>query len=142
MGNGYTGDSAEEMNAAYDERTSVTIEIDGRLHRMSLPLSLIGAGPSPQAGQSAAAGQAGMSEVASNKNEDGTAVPCPYTGVLVNWRVEDGEQVEAGQAIATVEAMKMESAVEAPVAGIVTRADIQVGGNLNQGDTLATIAEA
>ena len=142
VGNGYTGSSAEEMNAAYDERTSVTIEIDGRLHRMSLPVSLIGAGPSPQAGQSAAAGQAGKSEVASNKNEGGTAVPCPYTGVLVNWRVEDGEQVEAGQAIATVEAMKMESAVEAPVAGTVTRADIQVGGNLNQGDTLATIAEA
>lgn len=144
IGAGYTGSSDEEVNAAYDERQTVTIEIDGRLHRLALPTNIIAAGAPAQGGAAAngagaAAGANNAANSASESTSGGTQVACPYTGVLVNWRVEDGDKVEAGQAIATVEAMKMESPVEAPAAGVVKLADFKVGDNISKGEALAVI---
>ena len=61
-------------------------------------------------------------------------VPAPFAGV-VTLGVDEGEKVEAGQAVATIEAMKMEAAITAPVAGTVERlaiGDVQQveGGDL------------
>ncbi len=47
-------------------------------------------------------------------------VPAPFRGV-VNVTVNAGDVVEAGDSVATIEAMKMESAISAAVAGTVTR---------------------
>lgn len=46
-------------------------------------------------------------------------IEAPFGGVLWSWSVGDGERVEAGQTIAVIEAMKMESPVIAPTAGTV-----------------------
>lgn len=54
------------------------------------------------------------------------------------WNVSDGETVEEGQPIATIEAMKMESAVKAPAAGKVTRV-AKEGDRLEPGAVIATI---
>jgi len=48
-------------------------------------------------------------------------VEAPFGGVLWSWNVADGARVEAGQTIAVIEAMKMESPVIAPAAGTVRR---------------------
>ena len=58
----------------------------------------------------------------------------PFAGV-VTVTVSEGDQVEAGMTVATIEAMKMEAAITASVAGVVQRlalADIQQveGGDL------------
>jgi pyruvate carboxylase len=47
-------------------------------------------------------------------------IPAPFAGV-VTLVVEAGEQVAAGQQVATIEAMKMEAAITTPVAGRVVR---------------------
>ena len=52
---------------------------------------------------------------------DPQAILTPVAGNLHTWVVEDGEAVSAGQVIAVVEAMKMETSVLAPCAG-----DVQV----------------
>ena len=64
----------------------------------------------------------------------------PYTGVLVKWQVADGDSVEVGQPIATIEAMKMESTVEAKSAGTITLAQLNPGDNVSKGDALGHIA--
>ena len=46
-------------------------------------------------------------------------IEAPFGGVLWSWAVADGDRVEAGQTIAVIEAMKMESPVLAPCAGRV-----------------------
>lgn len=46
-------------------------------------------------------------------------IEAPFGGVLWSWSVEDGARVEAGDTIAVIEAMKMESPVLAPVSGTV-----------------------
>jgi pyruvate carboxylase len=66
-------------------------------------------------------------------------VAAPLTGV-VTLRVEEGDDVEAGQHVASIEAMKMESAVSSPVAGRVERVAVVSGSNVEPGDLLVVVA--
>jgi pyruvate carboxylase len=66
-------------------------------------------------------------------------VAAPFAGV-VTLQVGEGDTVEAGQAIATIEAMKMEAAITAPVAGTVKR--LAIGGvqQVEGGDLLVVLS--
>jgi pyruvate carboxylase len=55
-------------------------------------------------------------------------VAAPFSGV-VTLAVDEGDRVEAGGTVATIEAMKMEASITAPVAGTVARLAI---GNVQQ----------
>jgi pyruvate carboxylase len=68
-------------------------------------------------------------------------VAAPFAGV-VSVKADEGAQVEAGETVATIEAMKMEAAITAPVAGTVSRLAI---GNITQvegGDLVLVIDPA
>ena len=56
---------------------------------------------------------------------------CPMPGLIVKIAVEEGEEVEEGQALCTVEAMKMENILRAEKKGVVAKI------NAGQGDSLA-----
>ncbi|WP_426230586.1 acetyl-CoA carboxylase biotin carboxylase subunit [Pararhizobium sp. DWP3-4] len=55
---------------------------------------------------------------------------CPMPGVITTITVVQGETVEAGQALATVEAMKMENILRAERRGVVKRVAAAVGASL------------
>nr|WP_154387597.1 acetyl/propionyl/methylcrotonyl-CoA carboxylase subunit alpha [Aminobacter sp. MDW-2] len=55
---------------------------------------------------------------------------CPMPGVVTTITVGEGETVEAGQALATVEAMKMENVLRAERRGVVKRVAAQAGESL------------
>jgi propionyl-CoA carboxylase alpha chain len=55
---------------------------------------------------------------------------CPMPGVITAVTVKAGDQVEAGQALATVEAMKMENVLRAERRGIVARIAAEAGASL------------
>jgi propionyl-CoA carboxylase alpha chain len=59
---------------------------------------------------------------------------CPMPGLLVSLHVGEGDKVEAGQPLATVEAMKMENILRAEKSGVVAKV------NAAQGDSLAVDA--
>jgi propionyl-CoA carboxylase alpha chain len=59
---------------------------------------------------------------------------CPMPGLLVSLHVAAGDKVEAGQPLATVEAMKMENILRAEKSGVVAKV------NAAQGDSLAVDA--
>jgi acetyl-CoA/propionyl-CoA carboxylase biotin carboxyl carrier protein len=61
-------------------------------------------------------------------------------GTVVAVPVKDGDIVEAGATIVTVEAMKMEHALTAPVAGVV-RIDVAVGDLVRRDQVVAHIEE-
>lgn len=117
------------VEAIYAQRTRVALEIDGKLVSVGFPTDMLAQGQVKGASASAASG-AGAS---------GNEVTCPYEANLVAWNVEDGEAVEEGQAIATIEAMKMESAVKAPAAGTLSRV-AKEGSRLEPGAVIATIS--
>jgi pyruvate carboxylase len=65
-------------------------------------------------------------------------VAAPFSGV-VTLQVEEGATVTAGQAIASIEAMKMEAAITAPIAGVVKRLAIPVTQQVEGGDLIVEI---
>ena len=60
-------------------------------------------------------------------------------GVLVDCYVEVGQEVEEGQALFKLSAMKMESAILAPISGTVKRVLAEAGDNVEGDDLLAEI---
>ncbi|MDT5150748.1 MAG: pyruvate carboxylase [Mycobacterium sp.] len=85
--------------------------------------------------QSIAAGVP-AAEKADRANSDHVAAP--FAGV-VTVNVAEGDQVSAGQTIATIEAMKMEAAITAPKAGTVNRVAVTATAQVEGGDLLAVI---
>ena len=55
---------------------------------------------------------------------------CPMPGLLVALHVKEGDKVEAGQPLATVEAMKMENILRAEKAATVGRINAAEGASL------------
>ncbi len=63
----------------------------------------------------------------------------PMPGKVVRVMVEAGAEVEAGDGIVVVEAMKMQNEMKAPRAGKVVTLGVEVGATVNSGDVLAVI---
>jgi pyruvate carboxylase len=66
-------------------------------------------------------------------------VAAPFAGV-VTLQVGEGDQVEAGDTVATIEAMKMEASITAPKAGTVERLAISSVAQVEGGDLLAVLS--
>jgi pyruvate carboxylase len=78
--------------------------------------------------------------VSAEKADPGVAgqVAAPFSGV-VTLKVAEGETVEAGQPIASIEAMKMEAAITTPVGGTVKRLAIRTTQQVEAGDLLIVV---
>ena len=71
---------------------------------------------------------------------DRRAVECPVTGSLVEFRAAMGAVVAAGEPVAVVNAMKMESVVTAPCAGTVSAAlSLHPGDGVTAGQVLMVL---
>ena len=80
---------------------------------------------------------------AAEKADPGTPghVAAPFQGV-VSVVVEAGQQVEAGETVATIEAMKMEAAITAPMAGTVQRVALSGTQAVDGGDLVVVLSPA
>ena len=65
----------------------------------------------------------------------------PMPGTVVSVAVEAGQQVEAGQPVLVLEAMKMQHTVRAPGPGTVTEIDVKAGAQVAAGEVLAVVEE-
>ncbi len=68
-------------------------------------------------------------------------VAAPFAGV-VSVAVAEGAQVEAGQTVASIEAMKMEAAITTPIAGTVQRLAIGSVQQVEGGDLVVVVTPA
>ena len=64
----------------------------------------------------------------------------PLTGSVASFLVEDGTRVDAHESVIEVEAFKMFTSIETPVAGIL-RFRCRLGEVVGDGDLLAVIEE-
>jgi len=85
------------------------VEIDGRRVMLGLPTALL-------------AGFAGAAASAPAPAVDAAELRAPAPGTLVRWLVDDGATVAEGDAVAVLDAMKMETPVAAHRSGALTRA--------------------
>ena len=61
---------------------------------------------------------------------------CPMPGLVVRINVAEGDEVQEGQALATVEAMKMENILRAERKGTVTKVNVSAGASLRVDDVI------
>jgi biotin carboxyl carrier protein len=66
-------------------------------------------------------------------------VKAPMPGRVVHLWVAEGDTVEAGQRLLSVEAMKMENEVRAPHAGTIASIGVSAGESVELGDELVTV---
>ncbi|QZT64133.1 pyruvate carboxylase [Mycolicibacterium austroafricanum] len=78
-------------------------------------------------------------EKADRTNPDHVAAP--FAGV-VTVNIAEGDKVDAGQTIATIEAMKMEAGITAPKGGTVARVAVSATAQVEGGDLLVVISSA
>ena len=62
--------------------------------------------------------------------DTGKLVLCPMPGLVVSIAVKEGQEVKAGEAVAVVEAMKMENVLRAEVDGTVKKINAKPGDSL------------
>ena len=82
--------------------------------------------------------QAALAELMPEKLPPDTSklLLCPMPGMLVKLDVEAGQQVEEGQALCSVEAMKMENILRAERRGIVAKINVDAGSSLAVDDVI------
>ncbi|MFH9722282.1 acetyl/propionyl/methylcrotonyl-CoA carboxylase subunit alpha [Streptomyces sp. NPDC017254] len=117
--------------------TSVTVTVDGiahRFHRAGGWLGRDGDSWHVMDHDPVAAALSG----ARHGGADTLAAPMPGTVTVV--KVAVGDEVEAGQSLLVVEAMKMEHVISAPHAGTVTELDVTPGTTVAMDQILAVVA--
>jgi acetyl-CoA/propionyl-CoA carboxylase biotin carboxyl carrier protein len=103
------------------------IEIDGRRMIVGLPAGLLG-------GLAAAGAEAEPAQ----PQGDPAVIDAPVPGTLVRWLVADGSTVAAGEDVAVIDAMKMETTVPAHRAGTLHHA-LAEGTAVAIGDALGSV---
>jgi pyruvate carboxylase subunit B len=69
----------------------------------------------------------------------GTHLVAPMPGMVVSFEKKIGESVSLGEVVLTLEAMKMENAIIAPVAGTIASTHCEKGQQVGKGAVLAVI---
>jgi len=110
------------------ERKEATVEVNGR--RFEVNLLVPDLRPKPPRRSSS-----GSSSSASGSGQ----VIAPMQGTIVNVLVEEGSEIEAGDPICVLEAMKMENNVMAEKSGVVKEVLVSKGDSVGAGDVLAVV---
>jgi len=69
----------------------------------------------------------------------GARVRPPMPGKIVNVAVQEGQEVQQGQVLLILEAMKMQNEIPAPAAGVVKKVHVKPGQNVEGKDVLVEI---
>ena len=128
---------AEGDDTPLVQRTT-TVEVNGKRFgvKMWVPdVPMVAAGPAKAAKKPArAAGGSGGAAAGGSGN-----VEVPMQGTIVKVLVEVGQDVEAGQAVVVLEAMKMENQINAEKAGKVKEIKVAAGDTVGAGDVVVVI---
>ncbi len=68
-------------------------------------------------------------------------VKAPIPGLVSKIHIKEGDEVQQGQGVLILEAMKMENEIKSPVHGIVKRIHISPGKNVEKGQPLFVVGD-
>ena len=106
---------------------------------MRLPEALLGAATTSR--RASPAQRSSRSGSKPSRIALGGELKSPIQGTVLNVAVAAGDEVEAGDLICVIEAMKMENELVAPQSGVVTELSVEVGKTVRTGDVLAVISD-
>lgn len=67
------------------------------------------------------------------------SIRAPISGLILDINVKEGDVVQAGQTVATLEAMKMENKLQSSISGKVKQIFVQKGKEVSTGDIIMTL---
>ncbi|GHU57449.1 acetyl-CoA carboxylase biotin carboxyl carrier protein subunit [Clostridia bacterium] len=70
---------------------------------------------------------------------EGAKVEAPMPGTIIDVKLAVGASVKRGQAVAVLEAMKMENDIVSPADGVITSIAVTKGQSVNTGSLIATV---
>jgi acetyl-CoA/propionyl-CoA carboxylase biotin carboxyl carrier protein len=117
-------------------RKDVTAEVNGRRVTVALWVPEFDDG-SPRAQSTAAKPR--RQHHAGVLGSGSANVVVPMQGTIVKVNVEVGQQVEAGDTVVILEAMKMENSVNAEKSGVVVSINVSAGDSVSSGDTVVVV---
>ena len=125
----YAGDTDADEDTTPSQK--VVVEIDGRRVEVALPGDLALGG-----GNGGAKKKKSKKRRGGGKAVSGDAVVAPMQGTIIKVNVEEGQEVQEGETVVVLEAMKMENPVTATKSGTVTGLDVEEGKGVSKGDPL------
>jgi acetyl-CoA/propionyl-CoA carboxylase biotin carboxyl carrier protein len=116
------------------ERERVVVEVGGKRVEVVLPGGL-GATAAAAGGKKPKRKGGGGGGAAAS----GDSLTSPMQGTVVKIAVEDGQEVEEGDLVVVIEAMKMEQPINAHKAGTISNLSAEVGATVGSGAVIADI---
>lgn len=108
-----------------------SVKVDGKLYQVEV-------GPAGAVQQIKAAVDENIPQSASI--QPASRLNSPLAGTILALKVSIGQQIEAGQVVLLMEAMKMETEIRASQSGTVSQIHISVGSAVTTGDLLVSFA--
>ena len=129
-----------EVAVGDTEENIVTVTVNGEEYKVEMEKEAESEKKKPVLGKPAATAstsdEPAVNKAAVNKNN---AVKAPLPGVITDIKVAVGDEVQVGDTIIVLEAMKMANNLQAEKAGKVTAICVKVGESVMEDDALVVI---
>ena len=129
----YTDTADVPEDDEQDASQKFVVEVGGRRIEVALPGNLLLGGSNKRKKSKKRRGKGAAANVS------GDAVTAPMQGSVVKVAVEEGQEVEEGEVVVVLEAMKMENPVKAHKSGTVTDLKVSTGTQINKGEPILEI---
>ncbi|MEM9561190.1 MAG: biotin carboxylase N-terminal domain-containing protein [Actinomycetota bacterium] len=138
VGGAATSDGAGEEGEP-KQRRDVDVEVNGKRFNVSMWIPESELAPVAATTKSAAKPRTRSSAGGAGGGSGSGDVTVPMQGTVVKVLVEVGQEIEAGETVIVLEAMKMENNVTAEKSGTVREVRVEAGQSVGGGDVVAVI---
>ena len=132
----------KEFNVAINSYTGsyAEVTVNGILYQVKIEDASPAEQPDAVAASAVAPAVKAQPSPAPVPSGDAKQVTSPLPGVIIGIKVKVGDVVKEGQALAVLEAMKMENEIQAEFGGTVVSVDVAEGDSVLEGAPIVTIA--
>ena len=131
-----------EVSVGEIVENNVTVSVNGEEYKVEMEREPEPEKKKPVLGKAPVSSTEGDTNVSAKTNAvsgAGTAIKAPLPGVITEIKVAVGDEVQAGDTVIVLEAMKMANALQAEKAGKVTAICVKVGESVMEDDALVVI---